>query len=230
MLFLCFFHLLTLGDSGMWLKTTTRHVQLLRQLHHVHSKICLNNRKGCTKQVTRKSRITGHWMTFSQAWFEVVCGQHKNMPSGRWTPKIWPSYTSFGPKRAFPASSSEVVVLIATNPGLTWSLMMGHIGSPETLVPAQITTPSKNPKSFTHQDNRGESLQSYKIGHLVTFNCTKKYTYTEEIRMIGSGVLTSLNSSSQQLNSTCKHWPAKYWVFVLKTTEFLFFFFFYQKQ
>jgi len=50
MLFLCFFHLLALGDSGMRLRTTTRHVQLLRQLHHMHNKICLNNTKGCPKQ------------------------------------------------------------------------------------------------------------------------------------------------------------------------------------
>ena len=49
MLFLCFFHLLALRDSGMWLKTTTCHVQLLRGLHHMHNEICLNNRKGCPK-------------------------------------------------------------------------------------------------------------------------------------------------------------------------------------
>jgi hypothetical protein len=39
------------------------------------------------------------------------------------------------------------------------TLMMGHTGSPEMLVSDQITTPAKNPKSFIHQDNRGESLQ-----------------------------------------------------------------------
>ena len=53
----------------------------------------------------------------------------------------------------------------------------GTHSSPETLVPDQITTPGINPKTFIHQDNCGQSLQSYTC-NIYCFSTATVVTWT----------------------------------------------------